>query len=607
MPKHAVLALLLMLSAPLHASAQTVSGPSALQPIRYTLRFPAPQTHYVEVEAVVPADGRRQVELMMPIWTPGSYLAREFARHVEDVAAKSPTGAPLGIRKSRKNRWLVDAGTHAAVTVTYRVYCREMSVRTNWVDAGLAILNGAPTFLTVAGNHARRHDVRLELPSTWRISTTSLDPISGQPHQYTAPDYDTLVDSPIVAGSQTVREFTVAGKRHLLVTEGDEGVWNIDRAVADVEKIVRAAERLWGTLPYNRYVFFNMLTANSGGLEHKDSTMLMTPRWQAATRRGYVAWLGLVGHEFFHAWNVKRLRPIELGPFDYENEVYTTSLWVAEGFTDYYGDLLVHRAGLSSREEYLSLLSDQIQALQTTPGRLVQAAEASSYDTWIKQYRPDENSVNTAISYYVKGAVIAFVLDARLRAATNGASSLDQGMRSLYRTYSGAKGYTGEELRKTLQEAGDVNLAPWFERVLETTAELEYDAALTWFGLRFAAASKPSTRGWLGLGTRAVNGRLVVSQVRRDTPGHSAGFNVDDEIIAIGELRVTADDWNARMEVYGPGQKAQMLIARRDRLMRLDVTFGAEPSQSWRLEVRPDATADQKARLAAWLAPPSSP
>ncbi len=585
------------------AAAQAPTVTPQPSPVRYTLRFPAPETHYVEVEAVFPTDGRAQVELMMAIWTPGSYLAREFARHVEGVSARSASGAAVRVQKSRKNRWRVDAGTAASVTVTYRVYCREMSVRTNWVDAGLAVLNGAPTFLTLAGAYNRPHEVRLELPSTWKSSTTSLDAApGGQPHHYVAPDYDALVDSPIVAGTPDIREFTVDGRRHLLVTEGAEGVWNIDRAVADVEKVVRETARMWGMLPYERYVFFNMLTANSGGLEHKNSTMLMTPRWQAATRRGYVAWLGLVGHEFFHAWNVKRLRPLELGPFDYENEVYTTALWMAEGFTDYYGDLLVHRAGLSTRDEYLALLSDQIQALQSTPGRLVQPAEASSFDTWIKQYRPDENTANTSISYYVKGAVMAFLVDASLREATNGQSSLDHGMRALYRTYSGARGYSREQLRKTLQDAGNPELGPWLERALETTNELAYDEALSWLGLRFATSPKPAPRGWLGLGTRAANGRLVVSQVRRETPGFVAGFNVDDEIIAIGELRTTAEDWNSRMDVYKPGDKASVLVARRDKLMRLDVTFGAEPDRSWRLEVRPDASDAQKSRLAGWLA-----
>lgn len=603
MVRSLVLALVLAVGGSNAAEAQAPVPARQASPVRYTLRFPAPHTHYVEVEAVFPTDGRPQVELMMAIWTPGSYLAREFARHVEGVSARSASGLALRIQKSRKNRWRVDAGTASSVTVTYRVYCREMSVRTNWVDAGLAVLNGAPTFLTIAGAYNRPHEVHLELPATWTTTTTSLDASpGGRPHHYVAPDYDALVDSPIVAGTPNIREFTVSGKRHLLVTEGAEGVWNIDRAVADVEKIVRETERMWGMLPYERYVFFNMLTANSGGLEHKNSTMLMTPRWQTATRRGYVAWLGLVGHEFFHAWNVKRLRPVELGPFDYENEVYTTALWVAEGFTDYYGDLLVHRAGLSTRDEYLSLLSDQIQALQTTPGRLVQPAEASSFDTWIKQYRPDENTANTAISYYVKGAVLAFLVDASLREATNGQSSLDHGMRALYRTYAGARGYAREELRQTLQDAGNPELGPWFERALETTDELVYDEALSWLGLRFAAAPKPAPRGWLGLGTRTTNGRLVVSQVRRDTPGFTAGFNVDDEILAIGELRTTAEDWNSRMDVYKPGDTASVLIARRDKLMRLNATFAAEPDRSWRLEVRPDATDAQKARLTAWLA-----
>jgi predicted metalloprotease with PDZ domain len=285
---------------------------------------------------------------------------------------------------------------------------------------------------------------------------------------------------------------------------------------------------------------------------------------------------------------VKRLRPIELGPFDYQNEVHTRSLWISEGFTDYYGELLVQRAGLSTREEYLEGLSNQIEALQTTPGRLVQSAEAASFDAWIRQYRPDENSPNVSISYYTKGAVIAFLLDARIRKATSGAKTLDDVMRGAYEKYSGARGFTPEEFRQVAEQVSGVNLQRFWETAVEGTTELDYSEALDVFGLRFKAVDPPKpdkpAKSWLGASTRNDDGRLVVSQVRRGTTGYEAGLNVDDEILAIDGYRVRADRLDARLEQYRPGDKVTILVARREQLMKLELTLAAEPPKSWRLE-----------------------
>ena len=369
-------------------------------------------------------------------------------------------------------------------------------------------------------------------------------------------------------------------------------------------------------LPYERYVFFNILTEAAGGLEHKDSTVLMASRWATRTRKDYLAWLGLVSHEFFHTWNVKRLRPVELGPFDYEGEVTTRSLWIAEGITSYYDRLLVRRAGLCTVEEYLEgdppppgsdtdKPKNDIEKLQETPGRLVQPLESASYDAWIKFYRRDENTPNTAISYYTKGAVVGFLLDARIRRATDGAKSLDDVLRLAYQRYSGAKGYTPEEFRSLSGEVAGTDLKEWFRKALETTEDLDYREALDWYGLRFGSGStgkdKKPVKAWLGLVTKPESGRLMVSQIKRETPGFDAGFNVGDEILAIGEERVLAEYWSKRMEQYRPGETVSVLVARRGKLSRLDATFAQEPSSAWTLEQNPDANADQKAHRKAWL------
>jgi predicted metalloprotease with PDZ domain len=357
-----------------------------------------------------------------------------------------------------------------------------------------------------------------------------------------------------------------------------------------------------GKLDYPHYDFLNIVTdIDGGGLEHKNSFLVMTPRFTTRTARGYAGWLSVVAHEYFHNWNVKRLRPIELGPFDYEKEVHSKGLWIAEGFTDYYADIIVKRAGLSTRDAYLEALSNQIESVQTTPGRLVTAVEMASYDAWVKQYRPDENTVNTSVNYYPKGAVIAFLLDARIRRATSGKRSLDDGMRLAYTRYSGAKGYTLEQFYQTMSETAGTNLREFFRSAAESTEELNYREALEWFGLRFRPADTKSSRAWLGAGTRNDQGRLVVTSVRRDTPAAAAALSAEDEILAIDDIRVRGDGLASRLEQYKPGDKVVMLVSRRDRLTKVDVTLGAEPGRAWRLEIDPDASDDQKPRLIAWL------
>ena len=578
--------------------------PSNPEPLQYTLHFPAPHTHYVEVALQIPTRSQGQFELRMAVWTPGSYLVREYSRHVEAVQAQTAGEAPLSVRKVSKNRWHVAAHEAGPVLVTYRVYCREMSVRTNWVDADFALLNGAPTFLTLVEDGARPHDVNVVLPANWEKVMTGLPhrPEAGR-HSYRAADFDTLVDTPILAGNPSVHTFEIGGKPHYLVNEAEAGVWDGPRSARDTQKLVRAHWRMWGgDLPYDQYLFINMLTQAGGGLEHHNSTVLMANRRSTRSRKSYLDWLRLVSHEYFHVWNVKRLRPVELGPFDYEREVYTKNLWIAEGVTAYYTELGVRRAGLCSDSEFFEALSALIRRLQTTPGRLVHSLEMASYDAWIKLYRSDENTPNTSISYYVKGAVVAFLLDAKIRRATGDAHSLDDMLRLAYVRHSGETGFRREEFRSLAEEVSGTPLGSWFATALETTEELDYAEALDWLGMRFAPAEVPCGSGWIGLETHSAGGRLLVSQVRRDTPGWHGGVNVDDEILAVNDERVLPAQWKARMQQFRAGERISILVSRRERLRRIEVTLDTEPRDAWKLEPRPDASEVQQARRTAWLA-----
>jgi predicted metalloprotease with PDZ domain len=597
-------AVFLALTVAVTSAAPTSARAQQLEPVRYTVRIPAPRTHYLEVEASYPTGGRPSIDLMMAVWTPGSYLIREFARNVEGVSARSSASQPLAIDKTRKNRWVVQTGGANRITVTYRVYAHERAGRLDWVEDDFALINGAPTFITLAEQTHRPHEVTLELPTGWRRSLTALRAAAaGQPHRYRAADFDELVDSPIVAGNPSVYELVVDGVPHALVNVGTQpdSIWDAPRSVAALERIVRASKALWGALPYERYLFFNFLTDSYDGIEHKGSTVLFADRHSTRTESAWHDWLGLAAHEYTHAWNVKRLRPVELGPFDYEGENYTRSLWIAEGVTDYYSWLLVRRTGLGTLEQGLADVSGAIRSLQTTPGRLVQPLELASFDAWIKQYRPDENSVNTSISYYTKGSVVGLLLDARIRHLTNGARSLDDVMRLAWSRYSGARGYTPAQFRAAASEVAGADLSNFFRYALETTTELEYDELLDWYGLRFAPAPATTNRGWIGVGARMSDGRTFVTSVRRGTPAYGSGLDVGDEIVAVDDAPLDAGGLEARLAESVPGTRVVILVARHGEPHRVIVTLGTQPSEAWTLAVRPDATPEQRAHLEAWM------
>jgi predicted metalloprotease with PDZ domain len=600
----------------------TAMPDSTPQAIQYKVRFSDLDLNYVEIEGRVPVEGdaeKADVELFLPVWTPGSYLVREYARHVESLTAADSQQNTLQVEKTRKNRWIVraDHPLHEVI-ITYRLYCHELTVRTNYRDENLAVLHGAATFITLRDGRPRPHQVTLELPRHW---TGSWSGMSGHENCFQAPTYDVLVDSPIVAGSPSAHPFAVDGKPHIFLNFGDSRYWDTAQAVLDVEKIVLQQRALWGKLPYDRYVFFNLLTGGRGALEHANSMVLMADSFTMRTRASYIAWLELVSHEFFHVWNVKRLRPVELGPFDYENEVYTRNLWIAEGFTEYYGPLAVRRAGLITTEEFLGTqgppqdrkgpdsLTGWIEELQSTPGRLQQPVATASFDAWIKLYRPDENSPNSSVSYYTKGAVIAWLLDAKIRTATADNRTLDDLMRLAYQRYGGSRGFSSEDFFKTAQELAGIELKGWFKQVTETTKELDYSEALAWFGLRFKAVEREAKdsgkearpRAWLGCKTKSDAGRLMVTQVPLDTPAHQAGICPDDEILGIDNHRVRPDQWNLRLEQYRPNETVLLLICRRDLFTTVGIRLGEEPGHRWVLEPDPDATEPQLRHLKTWL------
>ncbi len=609
-----------------------------IRPLEYVVSFEQRAAHYATIHMVVPSPATDSFELMMPTWTPGSYLIREYSRHVDQVVAKSADQLPAAIEKTLKNRWQVKCVPGKDVTITYRLYCREMSVRSNWVDQDMAVLTGAATFLTVAGAPKTAHQVRFVLPNEWTRSVTSMPAVEGHQHTYRADSLDELIDSPVLCGNPVMQDFSVGGVTHFLATIGDSSLWDTAKAAADVQRIVAQQQTLWGNVPYPQYKFLNVISETGGGLEHDNSTLVMTSRWNFRDKEKYEDWLSLISHEFFHTWNVRRVRPANLATYNYEVENNTRSLWVAEGLTSYYEDLMLVRAGLIDHSTYLKRLSKSVEKLQSSPGRNVQSLAESSFDSWIKFYRPDENSSNTRVSYYVKGCVVGFLLDAKLRELTSDARSLDDVMRLLYQRHAGEKGYSDADFAAIVSEVAGSDINGWLAEHVEAANELDYKPALGWFGLQFpvspatsetteaanvsavppgdasatgAAApetgsekpkAKPKPPGaWIGIQVSEAGNGMTISGVIHGSPAHAAGLNVDDEIVAFNQYRANSKSWKEQLTQLGIGQKVEILISRRGEIKTVEVTLGTEPQEKWTLEPIGNPSEELKARIEKWL------
>ncbi len=452
-------------------------------PLVYTVSFPEPASKTFTVDVAVPTDGRASVDLMMAIWSPGFYGLQNYADRVTAFSATAPDGAALTVTKPTPSRWTVATGGLPTFTFSYTLSAPRLSNLSNGVTESGAVIIGPSTYVTLVDQTDRPADVTLRLPPTWTGSMTSLDSApDGRPNHYVAPDYDVLADSPILAGADlTTTAFTVGGIQHYWTYLG-QAEWDGARVAAAITPLIEEHIRFWGGLPYQKYVFLNIVTAGRGGsgVEHLNSVAITgggrEPADQTARFRNAV----FLSHEYFHAMNVKRLRPVELGPFDYEHAPVTTGLWVGEGLTSYFGDLLAARAGLGSPEDYLAVCSRHITDLQTKqPGRLVQTLEQSSAQMF--ERIPSDQKVD----YYVKGPVVGLVLDAHIRRATNGQRSMDDVMRLERERWSGARGYTGAEFNATVSDAAGFDVEPLLHTLIATTEEIDYTEMLDWFGLRF--------------------------------------------------------------------------------------------------------------------------
>jgi predicted metalloprotease with PDZ domain len=567
--------------------------------ISYTVSFPEAQAHYADVEMTISGLKQPTLDLKMPVWTPGSYLIREFAKNIESLTANT-NGKAVAALKVTKNTWRINTAGLTSITVKYKVYSFEISVRTSFVDVSHAFLSTTGIFLYPKDMLNSPSIIKIIPYKDWDKVSTSLEKVGGDALTLQSPNYDILFDSPIEVGTQDIFSFDVAGVKYDVAMYGG-GNYDKEKLKVDMAKVIEAEAAVFGENPNKHYTFIvHNRQRGGGGLEHLSSTVLGASRDGYASERGYKGFLGLVAHEHFHLWNVKRLRPIALGPFDYENENYTTNLWIAEGFTAYYQNLILRHAGIVPADGFLADMAGDINTVENQPGTKVQPLAESSFDAWIKSYRPNENSYNTGISYYDKGAVVGMLLDLEIINSTGGKQSLDDVMKYMYDNYYKAKkrGYTDAEFKAAFEKFAGKKLDGFYARYINGLDAIDYNKYLGYAGYKLtddlAGSNQPT------LGAIISNGpKKMVTTVIRGTAAWIDGINVNDEIVSIDGNPVT--DATTIMNGKNVGDKVNVTVSRDGKAMIIPVTLLRNPTQKNKIEEITNATPQQLTVRKKWL------
>lgn len=580
---------------------------AAAQPeIAFTVSMSKPHTHLLEVEmrlraARLPA----QLNLIMPVWAPGSYLIREFERHVQDFAASDAAqGKTLRWQKTSKNTWRVETGGAKDLRVTYQVYANELTVRTNDLNDRHAHWSNVALLMYPEGHLDKPSTLRVVPFGDWKVAT-GLPIVPGQANTYRAENFDVLYDSPVEVSRFKTLSFEVRGVPHHIVIDG-EGNYDAERIRRDTQKITEAQVALMGDIPYKDYTFMlHAHTSDGGGLEHLNSTSIIFERNSLRFPAAYQNFLSVMSHELFHVWNVKRIRPDALGPFDYSRENYTRLLWVAEGITDYYGHLMLRRAGVVTEEEYLNTLSSMIDAVQNKPGRFEMSVEEASFDAWIKYYRQDENAVNSQISYYDKGHLLGLMLDLEIRKLSNGAKSLDDVMRYLYAEfYKKNRNYTPEDFQRAAEVVAGTSLENFFARYVRGREELDYNASLLVIGRQLGASDPtkpPVERPFFGADLSQQGDRLMVTRVYGGTAAYDQGLNAGDQVVALDGMRVNQQSFLARLSEKRPGDTLNLTLFRDDDLRVMPIKLGTRVVPDYRILPVKQPTPEQTKQYKAWI------
>ena len=575
--------------------------------VRHHISFPDRAQQYVRVESEFPIQGS-SVELILANWNPGAYAIRDFSSDLDELAVQDEDGGALSVEKVRKNAWRVSAGDARRIIASYAVHAGELSVSASWVSPDFVLLNPATSVLYTKDSRSLRQVVRVSPSVGLGRAWTPLGEhsVAGE---WAAVNFDELIDSPIAVTDNSPRAFETGGFGYRLLNIGNEQYWDLDSAERDLQALVREINAFWPSVPLQRpFWFFNFLVEQRGGLEHDHSTVIMASRWQMRSRSDYIKWLALAAHEYFHVWNVRHMRPAAFAEYDLETERYSPDLWIAEGITSYYDNLLPARAGLITANEYLQQLAVDLHRYELTPGREKITLAQASRDAWIRHYQPDANSINSTVSYYAKGAVVALALDVKIRAETDGRKSLDDVMALMWETWSDAA-YPPGAFADAVERVAGEQARLWLEPLVSQVQDPDIDAALDYFGLALdrhpertaTQAAGREVAGGLGINWKLNDERLVVGSVVNGYAAAAAGILPGDELIAINEERVVTDNLDVRLRQLRPGTDVDVLIARQQQLVRLALTLNEARPMSYFIGSPDTPSRKQLRRLGYWL------
>ncbi|MBC8047716.1 MAG: M61 family metallopeptidase [Fimbriimonadaceae bacterium] len=556
-----------------------------------------PATHYFNIEMQIEKVPDDIIQIKTVVWTPGSYLVREYAKNIDAVIAKDKNGNNLLVKKIDKNTWEV-ACNKKDFSVYYNYYAFEESVRTSYLDDKHASIIPASLFM-----YLPKYDVSSTIHyhpyAGWEQISTSLEMINNDKWIRTAPNKDILFDSPVEIGNHVIINFTVAGVEHELAMYG-EGNYNLEKIKNDFTKIIEEQKSMWEEHPCKRYVIFvQNSNKGGGGLEHLNSTSLITQRFNYEPENNYRGFISLFSHEYFHLWNVKRLRPEPLGPFNYDAENYTTSLWIAEGFTAYYDDLFIRRTQLMTPNDYLTVVEGNINATTNRAGDFIQSVAEASFDAWIKYYRPNENSPNAQVDYYTKGATLAMILDLEILNNSKGEYRLDDVMRYMYNEYYKKlnRAYSEAEMKTAIEKFAGKDMTLFYTDHVHGTKPIDYKKYFSYAGLNISDANVGNKDIDLGATISATN---TITAVRGNSSAENAGLNVNDEVIAINGFRFT-NNLNTLLIGKKEGDTIEVTVSRNGMLQNFTISLEYNKKVNYQLTLNSDATVEQKELYKKWM------
>lgn len=570
--------------------------------LEYSLAMSRPSTHLLEVEISVKGapTAALALDFLMPVWRTGWYLLFDFAGGVQEFSAIDGSGNSLPWSKIDKSTWRIEKGRATTVTIRYKVYANEFDQRTRGLNEDHAFVDGCAVFMYIERYRHLPLAVTVVPYGDWHV-TTGLEALPNEPFKFSARNFDYLADSPFEIGHQKDFEFQVEGKKHVLSIFGEA---NYDPGVltGDISTIVKANKEFWGDLPYERYVFLLELTPQGrGATEHINSTIMQTSPGVFKNQNSYVGLLGLISHEYFHTWNVKQLRPRGLLPYDYQHENYAKELWIAEGTTSYYSQLLLLRTGQAPFPAYLEQLPRTVQFDRQRPGDKIQSLSESSFDAWIKGSKGLQQSYNSESDIYGKGSNVSLLLDLEIRQQSNNKHSLDDVLRTMYHRFPlSGKGYTVDDLQKVSEEFAGGSLKSFFDNYVHGTTPLDWEASLLYAGLELQARDS-ERRPWLGAFTSDQNSAARVTFVVTGSPAYNAGLDLGDEIIALNGRRIRSSDLQDRIAELKAGDKIKLTFFRDDRLREFEVTLRLQDVPAYTIVKVKDPTPVQKAIYESWL------